>query len=103
MKCERLKEAQARGRERGRKMGRHVSFGWKRAPEGQRMIPDEDERHEVRLIVELRDNHGMSFADIADALEAGRARAENREPWPRAPLAGSLNRRWDQNRVYKAY
>ena len=29
IKSERLKEAQARGRERGQKMGRHASFGWK--------------------------------------------------------------------------
>lgn len=103
IKSERLKEAQARGRELGRKMGRHVSFGWKRAPGGLGMVPDEDERAEVRLIVELRDNHGMSFADIADELEARRAVLENREPWPRAPLRGSEHRRWDQNRTYKAY
>ncbi len=103
IKSERLKEAQSRGRELGRRMGRHVSFGWKAAPNGEGMIPDEEERHEVRLIVELRDNHGLSFADIADELESLRAARENREPWPRAPLRGSENRRWDQNRVYKAY
>ena len=44
-----------------------------------------------------------SFADIADQLEARHAASANREPWPRAPFKGSENRRWDQNRVYKAY
>jgi len=103
IKGERLREAQARGRECGRKMGRNISFGWKRAPVGQGMVPDEEERHEVRLIVDYRDNYRMSFADIADQLERIKAARENRTEWPRAPYAGSENRRWDQNRVYKAY
>jgi hypothetical protein len=39
----------------------------------------------------------------ADQLEARSAACEGRELWPRAPFKGSENRRWDQNRVYKAY
>ena len=103
IKSERLKEAQARGREQGRRMGQHVSFGWKAAPNGEGMIPDEEERYEVSLIADFRDNHHLSFADIADQLEARRAASTGRLPWPRAPHRDSENRRWDQNRVYKAY
>ena len=113
-KSERLKEAQARGRERGQKMGRFASFGWKqdgwttRMVNGEvkqvpRMVPDEEERQEVWQIVDFRDSHGLSFAEIADQLEAIRAIRENREPWPRAPFKGSENRRWDSNRCYKAF
>jgi DNA invertase Pin-like site-specific DNA recombinase len=114
LKSERLKEAQAQGRERGQKMGRHASFGWKqegwttRIVSGElkqvpRMVPNEQEREEVRLIVQWRDIEGISFAAIADRLEEMHAASEHREPWPRAPFAGSQHRRWDQNRVYKAY
>ena len=103
IKSERLKEAQARGRELGRKMGKHVSFGWKAAPNGEGMIPDEEERLEVRMIVDYRDRKGLSFAEIADQLERVRAARENRPEWPRSPFRGSENRRWDQNRVYKAF
>jgi putative DNA-invertase from lambdoid prophage Rac len=102
IKSERLKEAQARGRERGQKMGRHLSFGWKAAANGEGMIPDEQERADVWQIAGLRDQ-GLSFAAIADEMERVRAQRECREPWPRAPLRGCENRRWDQNRVYKAF
>jgi DNA invertase Pin-like site-specific DNA recombinase len=114
IKSERLKEAQARGRELGQKMTRHKSFGWrqdgwttrlvggvsKRVPV---MVPDEQEREEVRVIVDLHDNLGLSFAEIADRLEATRAFRENREPWPRAPYKGSENRKWTASRCHKAY
>jgi DNA invertase Pin-like site-specific DNA recombinase len=114
IKSERLKEAQARGRERGQKMGRHTSFGWKQdgwttrtvngtAKKVPVMVPDNQEREEVRVIVDLHDNLGLSFADIADRLEATRAFRENREPWPRAPYKGSENRKWNASRVFKAY
>lgn len=114
IKGERLREAQARGRERGQKMGRHASFGWRqdgwttRVVNGElrqvpRMVPDEQEREEVRLIVQWRDIEGLSFAAIADRLESQCAVRERREPWPRVPYPGSELRRWDQNRVYKAY
>jgi len=79
-------------------MGQHVSFGWKAAPDGLGMIPDEEERHEVWLIVDYRDNYRLSFADLADQLERIRAARENRPEWPRAPYQDSENRRWDQNR-----
>jgi DNA invertase Pin-like site-specific DNA recombinase len=103
IKSERLKEAQARGRQRGQKMGRHVSFGWKAAPGGRGMVPDEQEREEVRIITEYHDIHGLSFADIADLLEASRAASESRQPWPRAPHPGSGNRRWNASRCHKAW
>lgn len=113
IKSERLKEAQARGRERGQKMGRHASFGWKqdgwttRIVEGVAkqvpvMVPDEEERQEIARLVKLR-AAGHSFATIAEMLELEIAVRQGRDPWPRAPLRGSENRRWDQNRVYKAY
>src|SRR6185369_7093710 len=38
LKSERLKEAQARGRERGQKMGQHASFGWKQEGWTTRMV-----------------------------------------------------------------
>jgi DNA invertase Pin-like site-specific DNA recombinase len=114
LKAERLREAQARGRERGQKMTRHTSFGWrqdgwttrlvggvsKRVPV---MVPDEQEREEVRLIVQWHDIDGLSFADVADKLEATRALQENREPWPRVPYKGSENRKWTASRCHKAY
>jgi hypothetical protein len=68
-----------------------------------RMVPDEEERQEVWLIADFRDSRRLSFAEIADQLEVIRAAKENRPEWPRAPYKGSENRRWDQNRVYKAY
>jgi DNA invertase Pin-like site-specific DNA recombinase len=114
LKSERLKEAQARGRERGQKMGRHVSFGWrqdgwttrlvggvsKRVP---LMVPDEQEREEVRLIGQWHDIDGVSFADIADRLEVIRAAAEDRSPWPRTPYPGCENRKWNASRCFKAF
>ncbi len=114
IKSERLREAQARGREQGRKMGQHVSFGWRqdgwtaRMVNGEfkqvpRMVADEQERQEVLLIVQWHDIEGLSFAAIADRLEAIRAASEGRHPWPRAPYPGSERRRWDQNRAYKAF
>jgi DNA invertase Pin-like site-specific DNA recombinase len=114
LKSERLKEAQARGRERGQKMGRHVSFGWRQDGWTTRlvggvpkkvplMVPDEQERAEVQLIAEWHDIDGLSFADVADKLEARRAARENRKPWPRAPYLGSEKRRWTSSRCFKAY
>lgn len=114
LKSERLKEAQARGRERGQKMGRHTSFGWKQDGWTTRlvngifkrvpvMVPDNQEREEVRRIVDMHDNLDLSFADIADRLEATRALQENREPWPRAPYKGSENRKWNASRCFKAF
>ena len=114
IKSERLQEAQARGRERGQKMGKHPSFGWRqdgwttRLVDGEfkqvpRMVADEQEREEVLLIVEYHDTHGLSFAAIADRLEAMRAARENRQPWPRSPYPGSENRRWNASRCHKAY
>ena len=102
IKSERLKEAQARGREQGRRMGQHVSFGWKAAANGEGMIPDEEERYEIARLVELR-AAGHSFATIADMLELELAIRHCRQPWPRAPHLGSVNRKWDANRAYKAY
>jgi hypothetical protein len=67
------------------------------------MVPNEQEREEVRLIVQWHDIEGLSFAAIADRLEAMRAASDGREPWPRAPYPGSEQRLWDQNRCYKAY
>jgi DNA invertase Pin-like site-specific DNA recombinase len=95
LKSERLREAQARGRERGQKMGRHASFGWKQqgwttrvvdgvAKKVPHMVPDEQEREEVRLIEEFHDIHKLSFAAIADLLEVRRAANESRQPWPRS-------------------
>ena len=114
IKSERLQEAQARGRERGQKMGKHPSFGWRqdgwttRLVDGEvkqvpRMVADEQEREEVRLIVEWHDIEGQSFAAIADRLESMRAARENRQPWPRAPYPGSENRRWNASRCHKAH
>lgn len=114
IKSERLREAQARGRERGQKMTRHTSFGWKQNGWTTRlvngvskrvpaMVPDELEREEIAVIVDLHDNLDLSFADIADRLEATRAIQENREPWPRAPYPGSENRKWTASRCHKAY
>lgn len=114
LKAERLKEAQARGRAAGRKMTRSNSFGWKHDGWTTRlvggvskkvpvMVPDEQERQEVRVIVDLHDNLGLSFATIADRLEATRAFRENREPWPKAPYPGSENRKWTPSRCHKAY
>ena len=113
IKSERLKEAQARGRERGQKMGRFASFGWKqngwttRIVEGVAkqvpvMVPDEEERQEIARLVKLR-AAGHSFATIAEMLELEAAGRQGRKPWPRAPHPGSVNRRWDTNRVYKAF
>ena len=62
-------------------MGQHASFGWKQdgwtrrvvdgvAKQVPRMIPDEQEREEVRLIVQWHDIEGLSFAAITDRLEA---------------------------------
>jgi DNA invertase Pin-like site-specific DNA recombinase len=114
IKSERLQEAQARGRERGQKMGKHPSFGWRqdgwttRLVDGvfkkvPRMVAHEQEREDVRLIVQWHDIEGQSFAVIADRLEAMRAAKENREPWPRAPYPSSEHRRWNASRAHKAY
>jgi hypothetical protein len=64
---------------------------------------DEQEREEIRLIIQWHDFEGLSFADIADRLEAMRAATENRQPWPRAPYPGSENRRWNASRCHKAF
>ena len=94
-------------------MGRHASFGWKqdgwttRVVDGEvkqvpRMVADEEERQEIARLVKLR-AAGHSFATIAELLEQEAATRQGRKPWPRAPQPGSVNRRWDTNRVYKAY
>lgn len=104
IKSERMKEAQSRGRHLGRKMGRHVSFGWKKAPNGEGMIPDEQERAEIAEIVRMYDEKGDSFGYIANVLELRRALQEGRkEPWPLPPYRGSENRKWTAGRVQKAY
>jgi DNA invertase Pin-like site-specific DNA recombinase len=114
LKSERQKETQASGRLRGQKMGRHASFGWRQDgwntrlvggefKEVPRMVADERERQEVRLIVQLHEIEGQSFAIIADRLEAMRAASDGRAPWPRAPYPGSEKRRWNASRCHKAY
>lgn len=87
LKSERLKEAQARGRENGQKMGRHVSFGWKLAPNGEGCIPNEEERQEIAAIAFCHDM-GQSFNKIANTLNSGRVLAD---------------RKWTPTRCCKAY
>lgn len=103
IKSERMKEAQSRGRHLGRKMGRFVSFGWKKAPNGEGMIPDEEERVEIKLIAEFRDIDKLSYAEISDQLEIRRCHIEHRPAWPNPPYRGSENRKWTAGRVQKAY
>jgi len=97
---ERNKAVAARLRAQNRPATGHAPMG-KRiiGPKGQRRYCwNWDERRIMKRIVELHDNHGMSFAKIADALEGELSRRANRKP-----TREGWGRKWSRNRCQRGY
>ena len=104
IKSERSKEVHARLKANGRGLG-HLSRGKrKREIDGVKFHePAHYECLECQWIVRLRDERGISFANIAEMLEEKRAQLEGRPRWPVSPYNGHQNRSWALKSVERAY
>ena len=67
----------------GRKWNGIAPYGYRRTPDGKR-VEQEDEQRTIRLVIELRDQQGLSYQQIVAELK--RRRCVNRAGGPfRAP------------------
>jgi DNA invertase Pin-like site-specific DNA recombinase len=89
---EAIREALHLKRLRGQRYTNHLPYGWRweRQRGEQRPVPDENERAVIRQIVELRDQMGMSWYQIAVSLMHDGVRT-------------TRGREWSPSRVRRAY
>jgi hypothetical protein len=88
----------AAARRHGLPTNHRVKPGWKIAgPAGKRrIVPDEEERKTMRLIVEWHDA-GLAFSDISKVL------MKQRVFWKKPSKNGSTLEFWDRQRCRRAY
>jgi len=95
MVLQRLRKAGVHGETRGRDVDNYrfpnPAYGYKRIH--GRLETNSAEMKVVRLIVELRDRQGMTFAKIAEDLNRRGYRKRNGRPWI-SPSVGQIHKRW---------
>ncbi len=98
---ERMREVAAQARRQGRSLNGRKAVGWKVTGNATTPQPDDEERSIMAFIVFLRDQHKLSWARIADAIERRLAKQENRREVPH--WEGDSKRRFGRMRCYRAY
>ncbi len=99
--AEDAREGLRKSKARGGPSGGQARVGWKHVGKGKRrrVVPDEQQRETMRLIVELK-NAGLTFYAIAKRLQ--KERHFWRKPKANAPR-GYTPEQWDHKRVERGY
>lgn len=103
LRSERVSESYMRAMIRGT-LGKTI-LGWRTMPGSKRRVPDDGQRQIMRRIVHLRENEGMSWDQISDAVSAiwhewGMEKKTRNVQWVRQ---STKERFWTKGRVEAGY